>query len=322
MSAASGADTKRIHMASPLVSVVIPSFNRRELVFRALGSVFTQDVEPLEVIVVDDGSTDGTVEAIRGSAFGSKTVVLQLAVNGGPSAARNAGIERATGRYIAFLDSDDVWAQGKLRAQLREFDSATEPDHLVVFSQVHVLRPHEMLVRPKRGIVAAEPVADYLFANAGFIHQSAIMLPAVLAKTVRYDPRLRLHEDWDFMIRLERGGAVFRMIPQPLATWFDDADSGRASAPKPYRSLEILEQWRPVISERAYQGLRGRIAPQLRDSEPLKALSYILTAWHRGAVSTPYVIGLLGQLLHPRLRTLAYALRGRLSRRTVLGQER
>jgi GT2 family glycosyltransferase len=87
-------------------SVIIPTFNRKAYLLECLETVFGQSYAPHEVIVIDDGSTDGTVEAL--SAFGGRVQVMQQA-NAGPGAARNRGAQAATGDYLAFLDSDDLW---------------------------------------------------------------------------------------------------------------------------------------------------------------------------------------------------------------------
>ena len=90
----------------PLFSVVIPTFNRRELLLQTLASVWAQSLTDYEVIVVDDGSTDGTWEELQ--ALGSRVRALRQK-NAGPGAARNLGAQYATGDYLAFLDSDDLW---------------------------------------------------------------------------------------------------------------------------------------------------------------------------------------------------------------------
>lgn len=90
----------------PLFSVIIPSYNRADLVVRALDTVFAQQLRDFEVIVADDGSTDGTPEAV--ARFGDAVRFVRQS-NQGPGAARNLGIQHATGEYLAFLDSDDLW---------------------------------------------------------------------------------------------------------------------------------------------------------------------------------------------------------------------
>jgi len=107
---------------APLVSVIIPAFNAERYLGETLESVLGQAYRPIEVIVVDDGSTDGTVGLVedlrkRASEPGS-TLVLLRQKNAGPSAARNRGIKEARGEYITFLDSDDLWPAGKLASQV------------------------------------------------------------------------------------------------------------------------------------------------------------------------------------------------------------
>lgn len=98
-----------------MISVVIPTFDRKLLVGRAIESVLTQRVPADEIIVVDDGSTDGTAEMIR-ARYGSRVRLLQQS-NGGVSAARALGLKAATGDWVAFLDSDDVWKEQTIACQ-------------------------------------------------------------------------------------------------------------------------------------------------------------------------------------------------------------
>lgn len=107
-------------------SVIIPTFNRRRLLARALESVVAQQGVAFEVLVIDDGSSDGTREMVA-REFPSVNYFRQE--NRGPAAARNAGIVKARGKWIAFLDSDDEWLPGKLEAQLRFFSE--NPDYRV-----------------------------------------------------------------------------------------------------------------------------------------------------------------------------------------------
>ena len=102
-------------MISPLVSVIIPAYNREDTIARCIDSVLTQTHKPLEVIIVDDGSTDQTVKVIQ--RYGER-VTLICQPNGGPSAARNTGAALAKGEIISFLDSDDTWKPEKLARQV------------------------------------------------------------------------------------------------------------------------------------------------------------------------------------------------------------
>ena len=104
----------------PLVSVIIPTYNRGWIVGEAIDSVLKQDFHDYELIVVDDGSVDDTPAILN--AYGKKISVLRQP-NQGVSAARNRGIAAASGRLISFLDSDDLWLPGKARRQIHIMDS-------------------------------------------------------------------------------------------------------------------------------------------------------------------------------------------------------
>jgi glycosyltransferase involved in cell wall biosynthesis len=101
---------------APLVSAVIPTYNRRSTAGDAVRSALDQDYRPLEVVVVDDGSTDDTLAML--AEFGDRIRIIRHRVNRGASAARNTGIEAARGEYVAFLDSDDLWRPEKTSTQL------------------------------------------------------------------------------------------------------------------------------------------------------------------------------------------------------------
>jgi len=105
----------------PTVSVVIPVYSRAGTIMRALRSVMCQSFNNLEIVVVDDGSTDETV-AIVEAAHISNLTLIRHSWNQGAAAARNTGIRAARGRYVAFLDSDDVWAPEKLSRQLSKLE--------------------------------------------------------------------------------------------------------------------------------------------------------------------------------------------------------
>lgn len=105
---------------APLVSVLIPTYNSEQTICRALSSVFAQTLQPIEIIVVDDGSSDGTVSLVKSFCSGLKPGFLKLAELGsnyGVYHARNVGWDIASGQFLAFLDSDDSWHQRKLEIQ-------------------------------------------------------------------------------------------------------------------------------------------------------------------------------------------------------------
>ncbi len=104
-------------LEQPLVSVIIPTYNRADLIGHTLDSAINQSYRNLEIIVIDDGSVDNTEEVVK--AIGDSRIrYIRHQTNCGGSTARNTGIEAARGEYIAFLDSDDIWVPNKIQLQL------------------------------------------------------------------------------------------------------------------------------------------------------------------------------------------------------------
>jgi len=310
---------------APLVSIVIPTFNRRDQVLRALESVANQSYPHLEAIVVDDASTDDTVQAIQSRQFRMPVQIVRLEENAGPSEARNKGISRAMGKYIALLDSDDHWLPEKIALQVEAAKRSTNPESVLVYTQVTIRRRSETVVRPLRPIRAGENVADYLFLGGGYLAQSAVLVSAELARKIDFPAHLRLHEDWDWYIRLHRQNADFIMVPSPLCLVDDRGTVGRASTAQPALSLSVAETWKSLISRKAYLSFTAKIAPQLRDVAPFRAMRLILAAYGRGAISTWMFLSLVGRLVHPDLREWAYVIRaipGRLFAPRRLSRER
>lgn len=120
-------------MTAPLLSVVIPTWNRVHLVGEAIESARHQRPGCVEIIVVDDGSTDGTADVLT-RRYGSEVQVLRMRHRSGPGAARNAGVGAARGELLAFLDSDDVWLPGKLDAELRMLERFPDAEAVITDS--------------------------------------------------------------------------------------------------------------------------------------------------------------------------------------------
>jgi glycosyltransferase involved in cell wall biosynthesis len=187
----------------PDVSVVIPTCNRRRLLALTLRSVLRQRGVDLEVVVVDDGSTDGTVGMVERLAD-PRVRMMRHATPLGVSSSRNAGIAKARGRWVAFLDDDDLWAPDKLGRQLEAADAAQRV--WVYAGTVNVddqLRILEGGPPPPPGRVP-ELLGRYNPVPAG---ASNVMVRAdALARVGGFDVELRRTEDWDLWIRLARDG--------------------------------------------------------------------------------------------------------------------
>lgn len=181
----------------PLVSVIIPTFNRAWAIGRAVDSVLAQDYRPFELIVVDDGSCDQTSEIL--ACYGDRLSVIHQK-NRGVSAARNQGIARAGGDLIAFLDSDDFWRPQKLSVQVDYFTS--HPDALICQTGEIWIR-NGVRVNPgkrhqKRAGMIFTPSLDLCLVSP-----SAVMMRKILFDTMGgFDESLPACEDYDLWLRV------------------------------------------------------------------------------------------------------------------------
>ncbi|QYA03911.1 glycosyltransferase family 2 protein [Rhizobium sp. B21/90] len=274
----------------PTFSVVIPVYNRAHLIMRALNSVFDQTWRDLEIIVVDDGSTDDIEAVIDRVADERLNFIRQH--NAGASVARNTGIDAARGRFVAFLDSDDAFLPRHLQLLLGLLGTRQD---LAVYSPIIVDRGNgNTFVKPPRGIAAGEDMALYLICNRGFVQTSGLALPTDIARAVRYRPDARFGDDTDFAIRLQLAGCQFVMHEEPSVIWYDGWRTDRLSIGRAsVGDLPWLDALRPHIAKKAYHGYRGwHFAKSIAPDRPLLALGLYLRAVVNGAFS-PGLAGLV-----------------------------
>lgn len=239
---------------SPFFSVIIPVFNRAHVLEGAIRSVLAQSDQDFEIVVVDDGSTDSLGYVMDRIADARIRYIRKD--NGGGGSARNVGIDVARGRFVAFLDSDDVYLAGHLAAMR----SLLEGTHKTVgYARVLVDRgAGKTFLKPPRAIRPDEDMANYLMCDRGFVPTITLVVDREEASCVRYDETLPIAQDTDFAIRLALAGCRFVMAPEPGAVWHDIFDPGRASiGRKGVRLQEWLERLKPRIPLRAYHGARG-----------------------------------------------------------------
>jgi glycosyltransferase involved in cell wall biosynthesis len=196
---------------SPLVSVVLPVFNRQATVERAVRTVLRQTHQNVEVVVVDDGSTDATAQMVTGIGD-PRVCLIRHSENRNASAARNTGIAAAKGDYVAFLDSDDEWLPQHLARRLQVLHLG-EADG--VFGSFYVSRGgrfHSRMCAPYQG---SEPLVEYVLSGRGDARTSTFCFRSGAVRELGFDPDLRKHQDWDFAGRLAER---FRVICDPEIT--------------------------------------------------------------------------------------------------------
>jgi len=189
------------------VSVIIPNYNYADFLEQSIQSVFFQTYKNIECIVVNDGSTDNSIEILnqlKEKKF-PKLIVIDK-VNGGLSSARNSGIQKSTGELIAFLDADDIWAPGKLENQINIFDQNC-PD--IVFSNYQFFNGEEYFDH-NENIFFSPTLIDFIRKNPILGSSSSIILKReVIDKIGEFDLSLRSLEDLDYWFRCSLGGFNF-----------------------------------------------------------------------------------------------------------------
>jgi glycosyltransferase involved in cell wall biosynthesis len=263
--------------SAPLVSVVVPAFNAQAYIATAVDSVLRQTLRDLELIVVDDGSSDGTTAALE--AYGGALRCLRQA-NGGVSRARNHGIGESRGRFVAFLDADDAWRPSKLEKQV-----ATLVDHpgcRACYTAVYLADERLSVLseqRSENGVVQR----DSLLVNGNLVTGSAssvICERALLGEVDGFDEDLSLCADWDLWVRLS-ARTTFVYVDEPLAVY-------RQSISSMSRDPRLLEQDTLALLHKAFSGPnppRARIRSQaLGRQYRVLAGSYLNAGAHRDAL--------------------------------------
>ena len=180
-----------------LISVIIPTYNRSAFLKEAIESVLKQTYQPFELIVVDDGSTDDTASVL--SCYAGKISALSVH-HGGPSAARNYGIQAAHGDYIAFLDSDDLWLPGKLAAQMHFFHN--NPEARICQTEEIWMR-NSVRVNPRQ---KHKKYSGWIFDQClplCVVSPSAVMMHrSIFARVGLFDETFPACEDYDLWLRI------------------------------------------------------------------------------------------------------------------------
>lgn len=257
------------------VSVIIPTRNRSRLLKRTVSSVRSQYGVALEVIVVDDGSSDNTVEMIRGMNDARITIVGEP-ISRGVSAARNRGVRLATGEWIAFLDDDDLWAPGKLANQLavvRGSDRIWACSGSI--SVTDTLRIVAGTPPPSAEILSRDlPFRNCVPAGAS----NVIVHRDELARAGLFDEGLRHMADWDLWIRLGALGLP-ALVAEPDVAYRLHAANASADAEQIEREVSVIEE--------RYAVLRGG-APVDRAFALRWAAWNLLRVGRRGAAARTY----------------------------------
>jgi hypothetical protein len=262
------------------VSVVIPTFNRANQIGRAIDSVLAQSIQPFEVIVVDDGSTDNTADVCRRFANSIRYVWQK---NGGASSSRNHGIQLASAEWIAFLDSDDYWVPEHLErmaAAMRETSASAS----LYFADMAMPEPEggrtlwsHIGFRPNSPYQLVQDASAWALMNRQpMMLQSSVISKHALHRVGGLDVRFRLIHDSYLFCKLGVGGAACAVAGIGCIQTSDDTSLSRLTSAIPLGSsahvTEGVAMWRDILQT------LDRIPPAFRRLVRLNAASAHLTA--------------------------------------------
>jgi glycosyltransferase involved in cell wall biosynthesis len=193
-------------MNSPLVSCIVPVFNGAKYLAEALDSILKQTFRPLEIIVVDDGSTDTTLAVA--ACYGDRIRYVRQDNAGAPTA-RNRGLSLARGEFVAFLDADDLWRREKLQRQIRRFESRPELELSVTYLQnfwVAELKNEETRFKGHR---LSEPVP-------GYVTQTLLARRSAFHRVGLFNESLKVGDPTDWFLRAAEQGLATEMLSDVL----------------------------------------------------------------------------------------------------------
>jgi len=190
----------------PLISCIVPVYNGERYLRETLDSIFSQTYRPLEIIVADDGSNDGTAPIV--ASYGDRIQYLKQE-NAGASAARNLGLERARGEFIAFLDADDLWHAEKLQRQMACFQA--RPDLELCITHVQNFWIPELAVE-------AEKYRDHRLSKPtpGFSVATLLAKRSAFDRIGRFDRTLKHADKTEWFLRARTNGAAIELLPDVL----------------------------------------------------------------------------------------------------------
>jgi glycosyltransferase involved in cell wall biosynthesis len=219
----------------PIVSVVIPAHNRPRLAVRAVESALAQHLAEIEVVVVIDGPDQATASALD-TIDDPRLITIGLQCPVGGAEARNVGVRKSRGEFVAFLDDDDKWSPNKLLLQLELARKSTQL-YPVVTCRLIARRPVGDEIWPARPMKPGESMSEYLLCREasirqgeGFIQSSTLLVPRSLLLQVPFKSGLPRHQDWDWLIRASiHPGVEFLWAWEPLVIYHIDGDRNSVS---------------------------------------------------------------------------------------------
>lgn len=278
-------------MSTPFVSVILPTYNRSRTLGRAIDGVLAQSYRDFELIVVDDGSTDGT-EGLLAAVADSRLRVIKGSQRRGAAHARNAGIRAARGQLVAFQDSDDEWLPGKLECQVGLLESG--PDEVGWVGGAYLV--DSGTTRREVRSRALERGDDYdgeLFIGEPFVTPTWLVRRKSLLDAGLFDETMPCLEDWDLIFKLA-SRCRFRSVADVILVRHASADSLFSDIAKRKAGLEVMltrhrERWQRQPHQYA------RWCTELGRLHGLQGARGACRAWlYKSLQARPFQLGAVG----------------------------
>lgn len=220
-----GNSIKRINTIGGLVSIIIPTFNRRRTLSRAIQSVLHQTYSLLEIIIIDDGSTDDTESVIKG-IYDDRIVYRKIPKRQGAAHARNIGMKMAKGDYIAFQDSDDYWYEGKLETQIKYLNKTGSDIVFCPYYRINLDGKRELVPdQSKQSYDAIEKDILEILKRTNVIGTPTILMRRKVVEEIGgFDVEMQKIEDYEYAIRLAQRYKI-AFFQEPLVEAYMQDDS-------------------------------------------------------------------------------------------------
>lgn len=294
----------QVNTLGPLVSIIIPTFNREKTIFKTISSCLMQTYKNLEILIIDDGSNDNTKFKI--DQIKDKRVKYFYKENGGVSSARNFGIEKASGIFISLLDSDDYYFPNKIELAIKEFNSDESID--ILFSPMYFYRGgSKTLLKVNRPFENNEDLSNYIFLNDQSIATSSLIFKTHVLKKLKFKRRLTHREEQELILRAQKHGYNIAKIKIPTGIQTDFSSNSRLSQSKNLQprleSLKILNESGLISNEITGYLYATNISKWSFYIKPLWTINKILKAYNNKMISTKDLfIVFMGAILPYKIR--------------------
>ncbi|MCT7956877.1 glycosyltransferase family 2 protein [Laspinema palackyanum] len=239
----------------PIISIIIPAYNAETTILETLNSVQNQTFLDWEAIVIDDGSTDCTRQIVNG--MNDPRIQVFSYPNAGVAMARNQGLMKATGDYIAFLDADDLWIPDKLELQLRALQDHPEAGVAYSWNYYQYENPSDSYADISQRF-EGNVYADLLIKNFLQNGSNPLVRKEAIASVGLFDPTIKSCEDWDYYLRLARNWP-FVLVPKVQVIYRQSSDSVSSN-------IEVMEDYLLLLINRTFESVPQELKPLKKQS--------------------------------------------------------